>query len=92
MHDVPFETRFMKFIIAQSPNPRTWPVGKVLTLETAAELLRLKAADITLLCQNAARVREQGFCLEVQKNAKDEDGAKTEVVSPEHKVTGPELP
>jgi hypothetical protein len=82
----------MKFIIAESPNPRIWPVGKVLTLEIAAELLRLKVADITLLCQNAARVREQGFCLEVQKAAREEDGAQMEVVNPEHKVPGPELP
>jgi hypothetical protein len=82
----------MRFIIAETPNPTTWPVGKVLTLEVAAELLRLNPSDMTLLCENAARVREHGFCLEVHKAVQEEDGAKAQVVSPQHKMAGPELP
>ena len=62
----------MKFIIAESPNPTLWPAGKVLTFRKAAQLLRMDAADMALLCHTATHVRDQGFCLEVRKDARDE--------------------
>jgi hypothetical protein len=59
----------MTFTIEASPNPALWPIGRTLTLEDAAELLRMTPPDLTLLSAHACRVREEGFCLEVKREA-----------------------
>jgi hypothetical protein len=67
----------MTFLVAESPNPTVWPIGSILSFEATAKLMRLEAADLTLMCEDAAHLRDDGFCLEVQKGAAGAEEAST---------------
>ena len=57
----------MKFLVAESKHPKLAPVGSILTLEQAAQLLELNASEMAQRSKTAAAVYspDVGILLEV---------------------------
>jgi hypothetical protein len=61
----------MKFRIAQTPDPEDYPLGTVLTLEQAAQLLEYDAREMTVHSRMADAVEDQGLRLEIERESGD---------------------
>jgi hypothetical protein len=61
----------MKYRIADTPNPRQWPIGKLLTVGEAAQLLEVNANNMALRSRRAVVLVSQGFRMEIIHEAGD---------------------
>jgi hypothetical protein len=61
----------MKYRIADTPNPRQWPIGRLLTIGEAAQLLEVNAGKMAARSRAALALVSQGFRIEIIHEAGD---------------------